>query len=252
MRLNAAQQISQNPSLRWGSSFIFVAGVYACLMLVVLNRPPATQIILAPLTSAVMINLSPMETTSETTREQEPVRKQLPPEPANKPLSALPRIKTADAVLASHTKPHIKKNTPTKRKKIVLKRNIPENIEAALEDVLPAETKTAPPGKKSESASQPQASTIWQSNLLTHIQRYKRYPQQARRRGQEAVIYVRVTMTRNGQVIKHQIEKASRYKTLNREVLTLITRAQPLPPPPKEVSGKTIEILLPVVFSLRR
>jgi len=252
MKLNTSQQILQNPSLRWGSSFIFVAGVYACLVLVALKRPSTTQIILAPLTSAVMIDLPAMETTSEAAREREPepVREELALEPANKPLSELPQIKTANAILPSHTKPHIKKNTPPKRKKTVLKRNIPENIEAALEDVQPAEK--VPLSKKSDSVSQAQASTIWQSNLLTHIQRYKRYPHQARRRGQEAVIYVRVTITRNGQVVKHQLEKASRYKVLNREVLTLITRAQPLPPPPKGLSGETLEILLPVVFSLRR
>ena len=250
MKLNNSQQIFQNASLRWGSSFIFVAGIYACLLFVALNRPSTTQIILAPLTSAIMIDLPAMGTTSETAREREPVREELALEPANKPLSELPQIKTANAILPSHTKPHIKKNTPPKRKKTVLKRNIPENIETALEDVQPA--KKVPLSKKSDSVSQAQASTIWQSNLLSHIQRHKRYPYQARRRGQEAVIYVRVTITRNGQVIKHQLEKASRYKALNREVLTLITRAQPLPPPPKDLLGETFEILLPVVFSLRR
>ena len=245
MILNASQKILQNPSLRWGGSFIFVAGVYTCLVLVALNRPSTTQIILAPLTSAVMIDLPAMETTSIAVRDPEPAL-----EPENKSLIKLPRIKTANAIIPSQTKPQIKKNTPPKRNKTVLKKNIPENIEAALEDVLSAET--APPSKKSNAASQAHASTIWQSNLLTHIQRYKRYPHQARRRGQEAVIYVRVTITRNGQVVKHQLEKASKYKVLNREVLTLITRAQPLPPPPKGLSGETFEILLPVVFSLRR
>ena len=245
MKLNNSQQIFQNASLRWGSSFIFVAGIYACLLLVALNRPSTTQIIMAPLTSAIMIDLPAMGTTSEATRQREPVL-----EPANKPLNELPQIKTANAFLPSHTEPHIKNNTPPIRKKTVFKRPIPENIEAVLENVQPAEA--VPPSKKSHSVLQAQASTLWQSNLLSHIQRYKRYPYQARRRGQEAVIYARVTITRNGQVIKHQLEKASRYMVLNREVLTLITRAQPLPPPPKDLLGETFEILLPVVFSLRR
>ncbi|MBV1874262.1 MAG: energy transducer TonB [Gammaproteobacteria bacterium] len=245
MRLNTSQQILQYTSLRWSCSFIFVAGVYACLALVAFNRPPANQIILAPLTSTVTIDLPPLATISEAKLQTkpEPAREQIP----LKTVSELPRIKTAKTILPSHTKPKIKKDTLPNNKKPVLKKKNPENIEPTAEAVPPAPI----PAKEPSSASPSQASAAWQSNLLTHIQRYKRYPQQARRRGQEAVIYVRVTITQNGQVIKHQLEKASKYKALNKEVLTLITRAQPLPSPPKELSSETLEILLPVVFSLR-
>ncbi|MDF1643945.1 MAG: energy transducer TonB [Pseudomonadales bacterium] len=252
MKLVTAQKILQNPALRWGSSFIFVTGVYACLVLVALNRPSTAQTILSPLGSAVLIDLPPLATIPETTPqsepepEPEPEPEQIPREAVNK----LPDIETAEAILPSQTKPQVKKEAPPKRKKPVLKKPTPEAIAPPVEELTAAPTPS--PINTQSSAIQAQASETWQSNLLAHIQRYKRYPRQARRRGQEAVIYVQVTITRDGQVVKHQLEKASQYKTLNREVLNLITRAQPLPPPPKEIKDETLEILLPVVFSLRR
>jgi protein TonB len=248
MKLVTAQQILQNPTLRWGISFIFVTGVYACLVLVALNRPSTAQTILSPLTSAVLIDLPPSATIPETTpqSEPEPVQEHIPREAANE----LPDITTAEAILPPQTEPQVKNETPPKRKKPVLKNPPNEDIAPPVEELTPAPMLS--PIDTQNSARQAQASETWQSNLSAHIQRYKRYPRQARRRGHEAVIYVQVTITRDGQVVKHQLEKASQYKALNREVLSLITRAQPLPPLPKEIKGETLEILLPVVFSLRR
>ena len=66
------------------------------------------------------------------------------------------------------------------------------------------------------------------------------------------MIYAQVTINRDGTVTAHQLTKASSHKALNREVMALINRAQPLPPPPKEVGGETIAFTLPVSFSLKR
>lgn len=252
MKLVSAQQILQNPALRWGNSFIFVTGVYACLVLVALHRPSTAQTISSSLASAVLIDLPPLATTPETTRqskskpESETAREKIPLEAVSK----LPDIKTAEAILPSQIKPRIKKDIPPNSKKPVLMEHIPRDAAPSVREITPAPIPA--PASTPSLASQSQAAAAWQSKLLAHIQRYKRYPHQARRRGQEAVIYVQVTITRNGEVIKHQLEKASRFKALNREVLNLITRAQPLPPPPTEVKGETLEILLPVIFSLRR
>lgn len=250
MKLVTAQKILQNPALRWSSSFIFVTGVYACLVLVALNRPSTAQTTLSPLGSAVLIDLPPLATIPEITPQSEPEPEPEPEQIPREAVNELPDIKTAEAILPSQIKPQVKKEAPPKRKKPVLKKPTPEDIVPPVEELTPAPM--PPPINTQSSAIQAQASETWQSNLLAHIQRYKRYPRQARRRGQEAVIYVQVTITRDGQVVKHQLEKASQYKALNREVLNLITRAQPLPPPPKEIKGETLEILLPVVFSLRR
>lgn len=80
MKLVSSQQILLNPSLRWGSSFIFVTGIYACLVLVVLNKPSTPPIILAPLTNAVMIDLPPLATMPEATLQSIPE-----PEPEPEP-----------------------------------------------------------------------------------------------------------------------------------------------------------------------
>lgn len=246
------QHFLQNPALRWSSSFIIVTGVFASLILAALNSPSTAQSMLSPLASAVMIELPPLLKTPDialkSTPEQEPTQEQIPLESDKKPLIELPRIKTAEALLPAKKKPKTKKTTPPVEKKPVLKESRPENITTPVQQLTPTPSPTGSPSSTTDN----QATATWQSDLVAHIHRYKRYPKQARRRGQEAVIYVQVTINRDGQVIKHQLEKASRYKALNREVINLMTRAQPLPTPPKEVKGETLEILLPVVFSLNR
>jgi len=244
------QHFLQNPALRWSSSFIIVTGVFASLILVALNRPSTAQSLLSPLASAVMIELPPLLKTPDIALRTTPEQEQIPLESVKKPLIELPRIKTAEALLPAKKKPKTKKTTPPVEKKPVLKESRPENIATPVQQLTP--TSIPSPTGSPSSANHNQATATWQSDLVAHIHRFKRYPKQARRRGQEAVIYVQVTINRDGQVIKHQLEKASRYKALNREVINLMTRAQPLPTPPKEVKGETLEILLPVVFSLNR
>ncbi|MBV1960864.1 MAG: energy transducer TonB, partial [Immundisolibacteraceae bacterium] len=81
-------------------------------------------------------------------------------------------------------------------------------------------------------------------------EKHKRYPRQARRRGQEAIVHIHITLGRDGTVLDYRLTQPSVYATLNRETLALIARAQPLPPPPAEVEGDTVEFVVPVVFSL--
>jgi protein TonB len=91
----------------------------------------------------------------------------------------------------------------------------------------------------------------WQQLLLAHIERQKRYPSLARRRRQEGVTYLRFVMDREGQVLSARIERSSGYAILDEETMALIERAAPLPAPPPEVSGKQIELIVPVQFFIR-
>jgi protein TonB len=62
---------------------------------------------------------------------------------------------------------------------------------------------------------------------------------------------VRVKINRDGTVVDYRLEKPCKHKALNQEALALIGRAKPLPPPPVEVEGKTVEFVVPVEFFLR-
>lgn len=95
------------------------------------------------------------------------------------------------------------------------------------------------------------ALSAWQTAIRLHLERRKRYPDQARVRRQEGEAMVRFTMTRDGRVVSVELERGSGHAALDRETLTLPERAQPLPPPPAEIEGERIELVIPIQFSLK-
>jgi protein TonB len=91
----------------------------------------------------------------------------------------------------------------------------------------------------------------WQGELVARLQRARRYPAEARSRGDEGVAYARFTMDRAGRVIAASLVRSSGVPTLDAEAVALIRRAEPLPTMPAELAGDTITLTVPVTFSLR-
>jgi periplasmic protein TonB len=102
------------------------------------------------------------------------------------------------------------------------------------------------------SLGDPQAAVRdFQIKLLKHLHRHKRYPASARAKREQGVVYVRFAMDRSGNVLSAALEKRGRWADLDAEGVALLTRAQPLPIPPREVTGDPIEMIVPVEFSLK-
>jgi protein TonB len=119
----------------------------------------------------------------------------------------------------------------------------------------PSTLSAAPPAPPAPMASPPSPSHSnavpdWQSRLLARLQEAKRYPESARFHHQQGVVSVRFTMDRDGLVLSSAIVKGSGFDVLDQEALALIMRAQPLPKPPAEVAGATIELVVPIEFYL--
>ena len=58
-------------------------------------------------------------------------------------------------------------------------------------------------------------------------------------------------MDRDGRVLGSWLERSSGAAALDEETLELIKRAEPLPKPPAEVAGETVQLVVPVEFLLR-
>ena len=110
-------------------------------------------------------------------------------------------------------------------------------------------TVSAPPA---ETMKAPNAEKTWESTLLAHLEKLKRYPYMAQRAGQEDVVYIAFTIDRLGKVLDFEIKRSRGYALLDGEVRALIERASPLPPPPTEVTGERIKMVVPVEFFVRR
>lgn len=116
----------------------------------------------------------------------------------------------------------------------------------------PVKDTTAPEAKPEPPAPQPSnAKPTWEGLVLGALNKVKRYPREAAMRRQQGVPYIRFIMDREGKVLSSRIERSSGFRPLDDEAVSLPKRAQPLPKPPAEVKGDTIELVVPVEFFMR-
>jgi protein TonB len=139
--------------------------------------------------------------------------------------------------------------------------------EKKVEPELQTEVQVTPPPKpkeeKPKQASPPTAPSRaqqkaeraaeqnWQSLLVSKLERAKRYPSEARARGEQGVAQLAFSIDRNGGVHNARIVHSSGSELLDSETLALIARAQPLPAPPAELNGEEIAIVVPIRYNIR-
>ncbi|WP_416897090.1 MAG: TonB family protein [Minwuia sp.] len=89
------------------------------------------------------------------------------------------------------------------------------------------------------------------AQLQLWLERHKKYPRMAQRRRQEGTAQLYFVMRRDGTVIDFRIEQSSGHRLLDQEVEAMIQRAQPLPQMPDFYPGSRLELVVPIVFSMR-
>ncbi|ESQ79626.1 energy transducer TonB [Asticcacaulis sp. YBE204] len=83
-----------------------------------------------------------------------------------------------------------------------------------------------------------------------HLESFKVYPKQAKRRRVEGTITLSFTIDRQGRVLSSHITKGSGSAELDQAALDMLTAAQPLPKPPADVTGDRIDLNVMTEFSL--
>jgi protein TonB len=112
---------------------------------------------------------------------------------------------------------------------------------------------TSPPTAPSRAQEKAEhaAEQNWQSLLVSKLERAKRYPAEARARGEQGVAQLAFSIDRKGGVHNARIVHSSGSELLDSETMALIARAQPLPPPPPELAGAEIAIVVPIRYNIR-
>ncbi len=87
--------------------------------------------------------------------------------------------------------------------------------------------------------------------MLAQLNKFRRYPRIAMVQRQQGVPWIRFVMDREGKVLSVRLERSSGSSDLDREVIALPKRAQPLPKPPQDKPGDTLELIVPVEFYLK-
>ena len=237
---------------RWGACFALALGVHGAVVVgllahwqensdLVANAPVITidlaPVAVAPDTKPTELPPGPQQAEAEPAPEPDPVRPvetlDLPPEPKAAPLAAL---------------------TPPLQPPQKLNEQKPEQKQASLASAPSTAENTA----KRAAAPAPGASSRnsyavlnWKSRLVASLERSKRYPSAARARAEHGVAQLAFSIDRHGGVHNARIVRSSGSELLDSETLALLQRAQPLPPPPPELAGAEIAIVVPIRYNIR-
>ena len=84
------------------------------------------------------------------------------------------------------------------------------------------------------------------------LQRHKRYPRVAQRRGINGRVVLDFVILSNGHITKPRIvaSQSTRYQTLRQAALRTLKRASPFPPFPKTLNQPSLRVTLPILYEL--
>ncbi len=239
---------------RYGASLALVLGVHAAAIVIALNWPAPQAIELPP--AAMMVEMAPLPEPAPPPPPQVVTPPQ-PPTPVEEP--ELPKVAEAPKpeIAIAKPKPKPVKPKPKAEPPKPVKKPEPVREEPPAQRTVDTPPTTAPPAKSAAPApsiaSNSNALPSWQSDLLRHLSKYKKYPEAAKRSGREGVNRLRFVVDGEGKVLSYEIIGPSGNAALDRATLEMISKAQPLPKPPAELlSNGTMEVIAPFVYSLDR
>jgi len=231
---------------RWGLSLTLVFCVHGVLLVAGSWMAPARPTLVGGNMQAVMVELAPLPAAPPTPPSGLP--QQARPKPAPKPHEPepgpLPDLKPDVEA------PYREAREDAAERSIQAQAAIAQTITLPAVDA-PHDDDHAINQTISGQARQ-QAVANWQRLLLGHLQRYRRYPRHAQRLRQQGVAHVRFSVDRQGRVSNPHIGHSSGHPVLDEETLATLQRASPVPPPPPEIHGDPVEVMIPVRFVIRR
>lgn len=251
--------------LRWGACALIALFIHGMLFVWLCYRrsehvphfdvpPPALMIVMANTEQSVQqqqkLPPGPQQSMSMPQQQAEPETQNLPHVEQAKS-GTLARVEPKHR-LSERAKPTRAKPKPQP----VIESKLPPS------DTPPAPATSAPPPLPGKQIAAPQNSDSqaaindrmnWSSLLLGHLSRYKRYPASAAHQQRQGVVYIRVTLDRQGNVKSVQMTRSSDTVALDNEAIQLPQRASPVPPPPDTLSAgqPQITVTIPIRFDLR-
>ncbi|MBK5437880.1 MULTISPECIES: TonB family protein [unclassified Pseudomonas] len=94
---------------------------------------------------------------------------------------------------------------------------------------------------------------LWEYQLLTHLNRFKSYPEEARLQGLTGLVRVAFVVDAKGNLIRHKIVSHTGSDVFVGAVEAFIPAASPVPaPPPSMLLKGEIEVVAPFVFCLEQ
>ena len=173
-----------------------------------------------------------------------------PPQRQEIKVPDLPKRDNAEATLATRPKPKAHKEPPPKAHEAKRKKPIdldkPKHRQTtASPSSIAARSNTAAAPSAGSGASPSVSPATWKSELMAHLNRYKRYPSGAASTGTASVAF---TIARSGQVLSARLIGSSGNPALDAEAISLPRRASPVPAPPPDFGGGVLTLTVPIHF----
>ena len=230
--------------------------------------PPTIELLLPPALPAAaavpveVTEVKPVEAVETPPDVQQAVEPE-PPPPLPVMADAVETVEEAPVLVAKAPEPEKPKPPKPKPRRETKKPEKPKDVpvaEAAPPQAAPIAS-PAPPGPVPSAAQgaapvsgggNPGAKQDFKALVLAWIEKHKRYPESARRRGIEGKPMVRFRLDRSGRVLEASMARATGRRDLDEAAVRTIERADPFPAFPPELTDQTMEFTVPIDFSMRR
>jgi protein TonB len=248
---------------RWGLAAAIVCIAHFGLMAGYLLLPAAEPEGAAE-SPAVIIELAPLPVAPASPDDLAPGPDMLEAQPTPKPpdqvepevVEPVPKVETPAEVTLPMPEPKAVEKKPEE------KTDTQKSETKPVQQNTPAPRTTAAPRSEQHTAATPQAPSpgsaasraaiaTWRDLVLARLQQNKRYPARAESRREQGVATLSFTVDRNGRVLARSIAQSSGSAALDGEVLAMVQRAQPLPAFPPAMTQQSVNLVVPIRFSLR-
>lgn len=120
-------------------------------------------------------------------------------------------------------------------------------------NVAPADEKQVELPSKPEapvSSANPNALSLYVGGVLQLIERQKKYPPAAQRRGQQGRVLLSLTLNKQGEIVDVRVAEPSAFPDLNDAALEIVRRIRNFPPLPDDLKRAEISLQIPVEYKL--
>lgn len=233
--------------LRWGACFVLVLSLHAAGAAALMARRSDSPeaVANAPVITVELAAVPAAPDTMPSELPPGPQQTEAQPEPQPERLIEMAELPPPDPpaeTLVQAAPPPKPIKTPKQKK--------PKQNHASLASTPSAAPHRAPRAQASTpglASGDPAAMANWKSRLVAQIGRFKRYPADAH--GESGMAQVAFSVDRGGGVHRARIVRSSGSNALDHDALAWLARAQPLPPPPRDMSGDMISITVPLRYN---
>ena len=168
----------------------------------------------------------------------------------------LPRWKEPPPLLASPTAVPVPQETETVpvAEPSASAATVAQSVDAEAARVADTPVQATQGGLTSNTTSDPSDDAATRRQYLIALvnaaKLYMRYPPQARERGWEGRVEVRLVIDANGSIKSAIVKRSSRYQILDDQALDMVKRGQPRLQIPPSLRGREFSVDIPVTFEL--